>query len=592
MVAPLNPKSFEKYARTLTIESKDEGLVRFRLRKSQIEVLKRVTKALMEDKRQIYLLKSRQIGASTLGLALDLYWCQQHSGIHGALITDKDDNRESFRTTLDSMLGSPGTGADSQVAKHNRLHMVFKNRSRLIYQVAGMRTGGSLARGKGLNYAHSTEVSSWGDPQAIDSLMASFSSKHPHRLYLFESTARGYNLWYDMCDQAQRSRSQAFLFVTWWHSPEFSFPRGTNEYRVYGREDPTPEENEWIRQVKILYKHDITKEQLAWWRHKIEDEGYKIEAMFEEYPPTEEHAWVMTGAQFFSTSSLTRMMTQARSTRPREYVFGFGRDYQSLERRSAEGLDPHLLVWEEPVEGAYYCIGADPCGGAGGSSGDDAVIEVLRCFGDGVEQVAEFRMPGIPGYCFAWVLAYMAKRYQPNICNLEINGAGIAVADELSRLDFAGSYYLYRRADSLGGQGYLHWRTTSENKRWIMEQMRTLVEREMLLVRSRGAVKQLGKIEQIGMFVGGSSVAGDDCVMGLALGIEAWSKNFMEMLKGAKIWRPKRDETGNTVDHPLTIIERQVQDVLGNAGLRPADDVREKSFGEGFFSPAVREEEF
>jgi len=589
MVAVFDPRKFERYALGLTIESRDVGLVRFKMRKAQVRVLRGITEALEEDRRTVVVLKCRQIGLSTLGLALDLYWAKEHPGMHGALITDTDSNRESFRVTLDSMLGEQEKG-DKKV-RHNREHLVFPNRSRLIYQVAGVKQGGTLARGKGLNYCHGTEVSSWGDANALDSLIASFSQKHPNRLYMFESTARGFNMFYDMCRTAQRSRSQSFVFATWWHTDEFQFAPGSGEYRVFSKEPPSPTEAEWMRAVKLIYKHDITKGQLAWWRWMIEDQGFTPENMQEEYPCTHETAFLMTGAQFFSTPSLTKLMLATRGLKGQEFSYSYGRKYEELERRKSQYTEPQLVIWEAPVSGAYYVIGADPCGGAGTASSDEGVIEVLRCYGDGVDQVAEFRVAGIPGYCFAWVLASLTQEYQPCLVNLEINGAGIAVADELSRIEFSGSYYVYRRIDSLGSGGALHWRMNQENKRWIFEQMRTMVERDMIAIRSQEAVAQMRKIEQAGMFVGGASNAtGDDCVVGLALAIEAWTKNFMEMLRAEGVKRPVRDERGRVEEHEPNILGGQIGAMLEGLGVRSKESGLETAYGERVFEGAGYEE--
>lgn len=587
MVMPLDPRHFERFARTLIIESKDDGLTPLKLRGSQIAILKGIVEAMGKGQRIIKLLKSRQVGASTLSLALDLYWALTHAGIHGAVITDTDSNRESFRTTIDAMLENNSRARTANVLKHNRDHLVLRNRSRLIYQVAGTREGGSLARGKGLNYCHGTEVSSWGNPESVDSLLASFSEKHEHRLYLFESTARGFNLWHDMCREAQRSRSQAFLFVTWWSSPEFCFAPDDPEYKVYTSTPRTMTEREWIREVVLLHKHVITDGQLAWWRWMIAERGYSEDTMHEEFPVTSERAWVMTGSQFFSTASLTRLMAESRKRKWAGYVYHFMHNYDQVEKERVTSSEPQLKVWEEPVSGAYYTLGADPCGGTGNLVGDDAVIEVLRCYGDGVEQVAEFRTPGIPGYCFAWVLARLASEYQPCIVNLEINGTGVAVADELNRIDFRGSYYVYRRADSLGGGGVLHWRTTNETKRWVMEQMRNVVERDMIGVYSEEAVSQMRRIEQTGIYVGGSSrMTGDDCVMGMALAIEAWIKNYMGMLEGMDVRRPARDDAGNVTENSAqNVLVRDVRDMLRDAGFATPEAELEASYGTSLYVP-------
>src|SRR5947209_564385 len=42
-------------------------------------------------------LKSRQLGVSTISLALDVFWASVHDRLQGALITDTDGNHDKFR---------------------------------------------------------------------------------------------------------------------------------------------------------------------------------------------------------------------------------------------------------------------------------------------------------------------------------------------------------------------------------------------------------------------------------------------------------------------------------------------------------------
>jgi hypothetical protein len=57
----------------------------------------------------------------------------------------------------------------------------------------------------------------------------------------------------------------------------------------------TPEEKEWTRDIKKLYNFEVNSRQMAWWRWKML-EGIKDESlMYQEFPPTEDYAFVMTG---------------------------------------------------------------------------------------------------------------------------------------------------------------------------------------------------------------------------------------------------------------------------------------------------------
>ena len=51
------------------------------------------------------ILKGRQLGITTISLALDLYWHFTHPGLQGTLTTDTEENRDMFRSTTRNVHG-------------------------------------------------------------------------------------------------------------------------------------------------------------------------------------------------------------------------------------------------------------------------------------------------------------------------------------------------------------------------------------------------------------------------------------------------------------------------------------------------------
>lgn len=278
---------FGKFCSSLKIESKEEGLIPLRFYGGQRQIVTELQNAIREDKRRIWLLKCRQMGASTVSLAFDLYWLQKNPGLQGAFITNDDSNREYFKSVLTNYHKSLPSRMKIPIMIHNRNQLEFINRTRMVYLVAGERSSGNLGVGKGLNFLHGTECSRWGGDVDIDSLTSALSKKHPYRFFIFESTANGYNAFKTLYEDAKRSMLSKAIFITWWHSPEiYSCPKGSPEYKVYADTPPVGEEREWVRAVQLLYKHEITKEQLAWWRATLlEDHGGKLNNMYQEMPP-------------------------------------------------------------------------------------------------------------------------------------------------------------------------------------------------------------------------------------------------------------------------------------------------------------------
>src|SRR5260370_4282543 len=77
----------------LTIDSKESGVGPLNLYRAQRRLLEEVCEGLDRGVRHFLVLKARQLGISTVSLALDLLWLSVHPGTQGALITDDDGNR-------------------------------------------------------------------------------------------------------------------------------------------------------------------------------------------------------------------------------------------------------------------------------------------------------------------------------------------------------------------------------------------------------------------------------------------------------------------------------------------------------------------
>ena len=154
-----NLAHFYEFCKTLQIETKEKGLVRMdQLLGTQTYVMDEIAKGLEEGIHFFVVLKGRQLGITTISLALDLYWHFLNPGLQGTLTTDTEENRDMFRSTLAMYMDGLPKKYKVPILTHNRNALALKNRSRLFYQVAGLRAKGSLGRGKGITFLHGTET--------------------------------------------------------------------------------------------------------------------------------------------------------------------------------------------------------------------------------------------------------------------------------------------------------------------------------------------------------------------------------------------------------------------------------------------------
>ena len=551
-----NLKQFYAFCSELKIETKEQGLRKMdNLLGTQTYVMDEIATGLENGVHFFVILKGRQLGITTISLALDLYWHYINAGLNGTLVTDTEENRDMFRGTLGSYMDGLPKEFKIPILAHNRNSLALKNRSRIFYQVAGLRAKGSLGRGKGITFLHGTETSSWGDEEGLASLLASLAETNPKRLYIFESTARGFNMFHDMYVTAKRARTQKAIFCGWWRNEFYSAAPETDVYKVYWDGKLTPEEKEWTRDIKKLYNFEINSRQMAWWRWKML-EGIKDESlMYQEFPPTEDYAFVMTGTSFFSNSRCTDAMKIAKKIDCDHYRYAMGVNFQDTEViKSTERLST-LKVWEEPIDTAYYVIGADPAYGSSDWA-DRFCIQVFRCYSDGMEQVAEFATSELNTYQFAWVIAHLAGAYKNSTLNLEVNGPGQAVLNEIKNLrrqaasmgnamgkslmDVFGSMsnYIWRRNDTMGGiSNSLGWLTTAATKERMMSYTKDLFERQMLDVYSVDTIEEMKTIIRDGASIEASGRNKDDRVMAMALACAAYSEQVQPQLIQRKLSR-------------------------------------------------------
>lgn len=547
--AKFNREEYDLFCSHLRIDSKEFGTIPLRHLGTQRYLIDQIELGLNKGIHEFYVLKARQLGISTEGWALDLYWLFTHEGLRGTLITHDDETREECRANITSYLDSLPQQFKIPQRVHNRNMLDLKNRSRFSYQVAGTRKSGKLGRGKGINYCHATEVSSWGDEEGLDSLLASLAETFADRLYLFESTARGFNLWYDLYEEAKTSITQMAIFIGWWRNELYQVSRETDVFEVYGQEDPTHNEWEWIDGIKRRYEHEITPEQLAWWRWRLYEKHRGNESScFQEFPPLEEYAWQMSGSKFFSARTLTetRLLMDKAEAPAHYYRYSLGATFDMTSLLASAPYQAHLTVWEEPDPLGVYAIAGDPAYGSSTDS-DRFCIQVIKCYADQAEQVAEFCTTECTTYAFAWILAHLAGAYRESMVLLEINGPGQAVWEEFQRIQMTAGYttqatvnpalmdvvgnmrnYLYHRSDSLAGNYAFHWKMTNELKESIFNKFRDCFERNIFTIKSKELLEEMKTItNEDGTIGAGSSRQKDDRCVAAALAIEAWRSSLL-----------------------------------------------------------------
>lgn len=500
-------ESFYDFLAHATIISKDEGRIKLKMYDAQRYFFDEIFDGLRNDIHWFVCGKGRQLGITTACLLFDVFYAGAIKDVQAGLVFDSDSNKLKFRKLLiDMIYALPQTHA-LKIAKggNNREGLTLTNGNMIDYLVAGTKKGtGTLGRSRALNFVHGTEVRSWGDAEAVESFKDALSDLFPWRLYLFETTGKGYNLFYTLWEDAVADElTKRAIFLGWWRKRTYAYGRGSRLFERYGWPDRS--KDELAAEIEVLrdYGHQITDEQWAWYRHRAdpvaraeernddEPADDREEIVNQEHPTVPEDMFRGTGSPFIANEFIAPALARAHTLKFRGYHYQIGDSITAMRVAATKFLKfAQLKVYEPPSPIGVYIIAADTAYGIS-DEGNAFCAQVVRCYADRMVQVAEFCDRNVQAYQFAWVLLHLCGWYGMCRYILELNASGEAVWTELRSLkkqiedgklippafipeDMAAdatndderavddirhvyrhiTQYLFHRADSLGGGGY------------------------------------------------------------------------------------------------------------------------------------------
>jgi len=559
---------FLKYVKINSKETGSDTVLADAIYEAQQRFLDCIFDGLAEDIHDFKILKSRQLGVSTMSRALSMFWLGMNPGLQGAMVFDTQAHREEARNEIMTMIRNlPAHLNFPTVKKDSRDMLILSNDSTLRFLNAGTKkskTAGTLGRSSGLNFVHASEMCSWDNDEGLVSFKNALSETYPDRLYIWESTARGFNKWYEMWQEAKADTlNQKTCFIGWWAKESQRIEKDTPAFEQYGKEDPNDTEFEKMQNVEKRYQHKVTSEQLAWYRRKANpiagndneqsdnEEFVPDELTKQEQPWDEEEAFLLSGSTFFNGERLTEIMntTVSKKFQPWDFLPGFS--FMESTFMEGEIKKCNLKIWDEPDPDGVYVIAADPAYGHREDNNNSA-LQIMRCYADKIEQVGEFASSLIQPQPFTWAMVSLAGWYKNSTVIFEINGPGEVMLVEFKALkrDLNTGYlrsegrekgvadvfnnmrqYMYSREDSVNGLGSAYqFKTTTQLKVAIMERLSGFVQNKTVIIKSEEAVKEMRSIVRDGDSIGAEGRARDDRTFTLALAIKAWEQGNRRMM--------------------------------------------------------------
>jgi hypothetical protein len=399
-------RDFATYAKLfLKVKDRDGGrMVNFVMKPVQARMDAEVERAHAEHRPAlIQVNKSRRLGTSSYVAARFSHRCFTRKYQHAIVMADLGPNARKIFQMYEWLFEHlpPAMQPTKAGSKGQQINLV-----RLYSQIdVGSAESVTFGRGGDAQLVHLSECAYYKDPQGLLSAILPGFSARGDGIVILESTASGPGSWWaDLWQNSLDGKSRFTpLFFAWFEDPDHWLDDPVLP------EEMTDEEREWVQ----LY--GVTGQQIAWlrWRQDVDCQG-RDDRRRREYPASAKDSFAAVGEVAWDMPTLLKCYERKKPV--------------AVGTLTEDGFKPHsegpLLIWEHPMEGALYVLGADPAGGL--KDGDYAAAEVWRVGrkpGEWPVQVAEWVDHEDP-ITFAKTLTMLGTYYRKALLACETNGVG------------------------------------------------------------------------------------------------------------------------------------------------------------------------
>ena len=400
---------------------------------------------------RLIILKSRQLGCTTLLLAFWVWMCLTHPHFKIMFIIDKSKHNATKRFMILKWFEEIEKNFDCfpSVEKRADAFVAFTNGSMILFESAESPNPGTSEM---IHALHESEKPKWPSTRALE-VKQSILPGIPRAKLTFhvnESTAEGMDQFYVEWERANLdvngTEGYTPIFLPWYVSLEYAMDVPQKAKDPLGRFvylDEDVEVSEYDEDGRLSYteqeyakKYKLSPEQVYWRRIKIKIDFHGDRNTFDqEYPTTPAHAWRGVSFGFFPSDKLDQALSKSVVPAPflglLENRVGF-LDYTTPCLYTQ--VDPvfradrlgKLHIWDKPVPGKRYFLGGDVAEGKtvltelGNTEPDRTIFSVKDETG---RTMALYRSQDKPEE--EWpALLLLARYYNDAYVNVEKNGPG------------------------------------------------------------------------------------------------------------------------------------------------------------------------
>lgn len=366
--------------------------------------------------------KSRQLGCSTITVALSIRECVIHDNSTCVLISHNQSSTNDIFAKLKQQFYSLPDWLRPELLTNNRQALTFANGSSITCMTAGNKDCGRGATYNGI--VHLSEFSFWKNQDTqLKSILQAVSSS---ATVVIESTSNGFNKYSELFLQAQNGENSFKPFFFNWINGRSLFEK---QYKQAVKEYKAKHNNkmltvdEYDEEEKELAKIGMTPEQAVWRRNKISVSG--LDAFHIEFPSTPQESFVATGSSVFDNKRVCTVLSSIIERKINPLALDKIKGIPALLRKHVQNKS--FLIWDIPKKGEKYYLGVDVAEGLGGKR-DYSTIFVMDSNGN---QCAEFRSNKIKPYEFADIVYEVGIWFNKGMLTIEKASGGHSVIERL-----------------------------------------------------------------------------------------------------------------------------------------------------------------
>lgn len=292
-------------------------------------------------------LKARQLGISTFTEAFITFMTMFNPNTSSVLMAHQADSASAIFNMTKLYVECLPDGMKPQQKYSNAKEIVFDGDNGLKSSIRVM-VASDATRGSTYRFAHLSEVAFWEKPDEALLALNQAVPMSDESLIVIESTANGFNYFYNLWQDAVNGRNDYTpIFFPWYVDPDYSRPYDGFSLSPYEKD--------------IKEKYNLTLDQLQWRRWCISNNCGNDELKFrQEYPITPEEAFITSGTSIFNSELILEHMKNLTPPIKRGY---FDYDYDGLHITNIHWRDDplgYIKIYKEPHGNSV--IGGDTAG--------------------------------------------------------------------------------------------------------------------------------------------------------------------------------------------------------------------------------------